>query len=82
MKDFNGVILQKGNGKPFMQGNTSLNQECTILYRGKKSLTNYCKCGKPFAESIMENGIILDGIVCSNCEKETAHIVSIVKNKC
>lgn len=68
------IILQRKNENPIMQGKTTLENNETILYNGKKSLTNYCACGKPFVESILETGIVLDSILCVSCEKELAHI--------
>lgn len=72
----NGVILQKENGVPVMQGNTTLADNKTIEYMNKKGISVYCICGKPFAESLMENGIINDTVICSICEKEMAYIVN------
>lgn len=69
------IIIAKKDGSPVMQGDTTLEDNKTIGYSGKTGIDVVCTCGKPFAESLQENGIILDSVLCSQCEKELAVIL-------
>jgi len=58
-----------------MVGNTTLESDKTLQHNNKTGIDIIClECYKPFIESLQENGIVNDCVVCT-CEKSLAFIV-------
>lgn len=72
------ITVQSKDGKEMMQGRTTLANNETFMHGSKTGLDVVCReCSKSFADSLQENGIILNGVVCSGCSQEIAFIVEV-----
>jgi hypothetical protein len=68
------MIVKNG----IMQGSTTLEANQTFQHGEKIGLDVICRiCNKPFVDSLQENGIVLDGVVCSGCSQEIAFVVEM-----
>lgn len=72
------ITIKNKDSKELMQGVTKLQSNETFQHGKEIGLDIVCReCSKPFADSLLESGIIINTVVCSGCEKEIAFVISM-----